>query len=83
MKKNATRILLLTIVVLFLVTSSALTIAVIVQSVKDGKKKDATISKTEKPLTTPLANTQLSNFTPVATIDSLQKVDTTAGTGAE
>lgn len=30
-----------------------------------------------------LAGTQLSNFTPVAKIDSLQKIDTTPGTGDE
>ena len=88
---------------LFIVTSSALTIGIIVQNLQNRKKPDigaaaqhisqltaaqkaallqAQQQNKEKQVTK-LQGTPLSNFTPVASIDSLQKVDTTPGTGTE
>lgn len=81
---------------LFLVTSCALTIGVIWQAVssKDDSSSSKQTSAEQKALDSlnkqkesnvdnKLAGTQLSNFTPVATIDKLEEIDTTAGTGDE
>ncbi|HSW85659.1 MAG TPA: FKBP-type peptidyl-prolyl cis-trans isomerase [Candidatus Saccharimonadales bacterium] len=80
---------------LFLLTSSALTIAVIysmIQQHNDNKSQDASASATqaltnkkkEKPVdnTNKLQGTKLANFTPVASISQLQSIDSTAGTGS-
>ncbi len=76
--------------VLFLLTSSALTIAVIYSSSQNNKKSDGATStppasKTEakvdnKP-TSKLEGTTLTGFTPVAKIDALQAQDIRPGTG--
>jgi len=71
---------------LFIVSSCALTIAVIYQMVQDNNKPSSqtqTLSKTqEAKLNQPkLQGTQLSGFTPVASIPELQKIDTQPGTG--
>lgn len=79
--------------ILFLVTSSAVTVAVIWDAVtnKDDNSSqqssntataDSNNSK-ETKVDGKLAGTQLSNFTPVASIDKLEKTDTTPGTGDE
>ena len=68
---------------LFLITSSALTIIVIVSLVqqnKSGNSSSSQSSSTQKGAT--LQGTKLANFTPVASIPQLQEVDTTPGTGA-
>lgn len=77
---------------LFLITSSAVTIAVIVDAVtkKDDNSSqqnsntaaDSNTSK-EKKVENQLAGTQLANFNPVTSIDKLQEIDTTPGTGDE
>jgi FKBP-type peptidyl-prolyl cis-trans isomerase len=82
--------------ILFLVTSSAVTIAVIWDAVsnKDSassnsqteaqqKALDALNKQKENKVDGKLAGTQLQGFTPVATIDKLQEIDTTPGTGDE
>jgi len=76
--------------ILFLVTSSALVISLLVTNIQnkqdDGaaSKQSATnsTSSTTKE-TNKLEGTKLTNFTPVASIPTLQKVDTTPGTGQE
>lgn len=76
---------------LFLVTASALTIAVIANGISNHKKSPATPTtqsttsspKAPTPPTTKLGGTKLENFTPVSSIPSLQKQDITVGTGDE
>jgi FKBP-type peptidyl-prolyl cis-trans isomerase len=84
--------------ILFLVTSSAVTISVILVLIQQHDQNDAatTPSSTTTPSSsttksptkestvkpTKLAGTQLSNFTPTASITQLQEEDTVAGTGA-
>jgi FKBP-type peptidyl-prolyl cis-trans isomerase len=74
--------------VLFLLTSSALTIAVILTMTNGNKSNtSAQTSTTNQTKDTKVQNqlqgTQLANFTPVASIPQLQKDDITPGTGAE
>lgn len=74
---------------LFLLTSSALTIAVVYSLFEQRNKDKATTnststSKTQEKTVDPsakLAGKPLAGFTPVASIPSLQKIDTTEGTG--
>lgn len=76
---------------LFLITSSAVTIAVIVDAVsnkdkspsKDSSQTTNTNSQKENQVENKLAGTQLAGFTPVTSIDKLQEIDTTPGTGDE
>ncbi len=75
--------------VLFIFTSSALTIAVIVQTISDNnakKKSTATDTAKTKPkeatkVDGKLQGTQLADFTPVASIPELKEIDTVPGTG--
>jgi FKBP-type peptidyl-prolyl cis-trans isomerase FkpA len=92
MKSKATRVALLMIVVLFLVTSSALTIAVIVQAVQDGHTKKASsatstaaTNKSEAKVdNTKLTGTKLVGFEPTTTPQTeLKEIDTKVGDGAE
>lgn len=74
---------------LFLLTSSALTIGVIYQTIQNNKKpSDGAASTPSSSTTTPketnvtkLQGTQLANFTPTTSIPQLQEIDTTPGTG--
>jgi len=79
---------------LFLLTSSAVTIAVIYQMIQDSHSKSSQINsldqakaqnsaKQENNMDSKLQGTQLAGFTPVTSIDKLQEIDTTPGTGAE
>jgi FKBP-type peptidyl-prolyl cis-trans isomerase len=83
--------------ILFLITSSALTIGVVYsliqqhdQKPSDGASSTPSSSTTtnqsqeNKPVdnSTKLQGTKLANFTPVSSIASLQEIDTTPGTGA-
>ena len=87
MTKKRDRLFALMGALLFLITASALTIAVIYQSVSDNKaaKKAAapTSSQTTKKEGAKLEGTQLKDFTPVNDVSQLQKIDTTVGAGAE
>jgi FKBP-type peptidyl-prolyl cis-trans isomerase len=69
--------------VLFIATSSALTIGVIWQMVQDGKQPKATETQQNKEASVDnkLAGTQLAGFTPLQSIKELQKIDLTQGTG--
>lgn len=66
---------------LFLVTSAALTIAVVWQSVSNKNSPSATTTPATK--TTTLAGTKMQNFTPVSSVDKLQSTDTKVGSGQE
>lgn len=79
------RIFALFFAVLFIGSSSALAIAVILDNATrkdDGATSQQTTTK-EGDNTNMLQGTQLSGFTPVASITELQKIDTTPGDGAE
>jgi FKBP-type peptidyl-prolyl cis-trans isomerase FkpA len=72
---------------LFLVTSSALAIVVIVTMATQNKKPtdsaaNPTNQSKENTMQNKLQGTKLAGFTPVASIPKLQQVDTTPGTGA-
>ena len=71
--------------VLFLVTSSALTVTVIYTIVQQNNEKKATTNSstsTTKDKSVTLQGTQLANFTPTASIPELKTIDTVEGTGA-
>jgi len=77
------RIIALVLAGVFFVTSFALSFLVIwqiYQDKKEAKPVDQSITGDNKPV---LKGTQLANFTPVAQVDSLQKIDTKEGTGKE
>jgi FKBP-type peptidyl-prolyl cis-trans isomerase len=90
MARKRERIFAMMGAVLFLATGSTVTIAVIYQMYQNhqaSSKASSTSKTTATPAPTPkggkkLQGTQLQGFTPVEHIDSLQKIDTTAGTGA-
>jgi FKBP-type peptidyl-prolyl cis-trans isomerase len=72
--------------VLFLVTSSALTIAVVVTLVdqhKNSAKSSTANTKASNKVENQLQGTKLANFTPTDSVPSLQTVDLTPGTGDE
>lgn len=77
--------------ILFLVTSSALTIGVIYQAVQNSKKPSDGAASTSPPTNQEankvnnqpkLQGTKLADFTPLASIPQLQEVDTVPGSGA-
>lgn len=77
---------------LFLLTSSALTIAIILQAVQSNNKKPdkgaastpaSTTNEKDKTVDNKLQGTKLANFTPGTPITELKAEDTTPGTGAE
>lgn len=76
---------------LFLITSSALTIAVIYTLVQQHKDSSPSSSQDQSSQTqtntnnkeAKLEGTPLSGFTPISKVDQLQAVDLTPGTGAE
>jgi FKBP-type peptidyl-prolyl cis-trans isomerase len=84
MARTHERIIALILAITFLVTSAGLSVVVIWQLFKDNKEaktvnQDNT-SQQDKPK---LAGTKLSDFTPVESVPSLQKVDLKQGTGKE
>lgn len=89
-KENGQRIFIIVIVVAFLLSSLGFTGLVIWEMTRD--KKDTQTADIQKQLQEQLnkqkkegqlEGTKLENFTPVAKVDSLQKIDTQVGTGAE
>src|SRR3989344_2351862 len=96
-KANSTRIFILVMVVAFAVSSLSLSGFVIWDIAKGGgKKKSATDNlpaEVQQKLNeqkaaqaaggNKLQGTQLTGFTPIAKVDSLQSIDTQVGTGAE
>lgn len=90
MAKLSQRVMAMSLAILFLVSSLAFSGAVIWQLVQDGKKDGGANSVSTQNETEPqtkkentLEGTQLADFTPVAKIDNLQKIDTVIGTGDE
>lgn len=70
---------------LFILTSSALTIAVIYSAVQQSNANKASSTSSTKGSTVStnkLAGKPLTGFTPVASVPTLQKIDTVPGTGA-
>jgi FKBP-type peptidyl-prolyl cis-trans isomerase FkpA len=72
---------------LFLLTSSALTIAVIVSLVQQhsspsGSATSSSGSSTSSSSSQKLAGTKLANFTPITSVPTLQTTDLVPGTGA-
>ncbi len=79
MAKPHQRVLALILAVIFLATSVAAGLAVVWQIKQPtADKKDSSTAKEGQ-----LKGTKLADFTPLATVDSLQKVDLKAGTGDE
>jgi FKBP-type peptidyl-prolyl cis-trans isomerase FkpA len=89
-KDNGQRIFILVIVVVFFLTSLATTGFVLYDSIKNKDKsaanngvKQEDLPDNQQPKEGALQGTQLSGFTPVDKVDSLQKIDLTPGNGEE
>lgn len=85
MTRMRDRVIALSGALLFLVSSVALTVVVIVQMVQESKAKDkvATTGTTIKTEAGKLKGTKLEGFTPVAEVTETQSTDLTPGTGKE
>src|SRR4051812_34011131 len=70
---------------LFLLTSSALTIVIILQASQGSNKPNTAQTPEVKPVdpAKQLQGKPLAGFTPVPKIDGLQSIDTSPGSGAE
>lgn len=79
-KKHSQRIIILTLVGVFILSSAGLSGLVIWDSLKN-KNKDQDTSTQQKENT--LAGTQLQNFTPITKVSSLKVEDIKVGTGKE
>lgn len=80
-KWDATRVFIVVIVVVFVVSSLAVSIGVIMELVnKDDTNKSETTSKIESQ-EGKLQGTKLQDFTPVATVEALQVIDLKEGEG--
>jgi FKBP-type peptidyl-prolyl cis-trans isomerase len=79
-KWDATRVFIVFIVVVFAVSSLALSILAIIQLTKDDETTDTNTTKIE-PKEGKLQGTKLADFTPVATVEKLEIIDTKEGTG--
>lgn len=84
-KWDATRVAILVIVVVFFVSSFALSAMVIWEQLikKDDSSKNAATSQTDqtKPKEGALQGTKLADFTPVGKVDKLQIIDLKEGSG--
>lgn len=88
MSKLGHRVAALSLAILFLVTSLGFSGIVIWQMVKENKtnkkvSETTTDTSSTKKKEGSLEGTKLNDFTPVAKIDSLEKIDTVVGTGDE
>src|SRR5579884_3410509 len=81
MASKKTRVFMGFIAVLFIVTSSATTVAVIWQTVQSNKSNNNQSQVKGAHMENQLAGKPLAGFTPVAHIDQLQEIDTTPGSG--
>ncbi len=86
MAKAHERVFALVAAVVFLATSVAFSLAVVLQIRSENKKPDTSQStdattETTKKEEGKLEGTKLQNFTPVAQVTELQKIDTKEGTG--
>src|SRR5581483_9878548 len=69
--------------ILFLLTSSALTVAVVVSLLQSkSSNTNASTNQNNSSNMTKLQGTKLANFTPIASIPSLQAIDLKPGNGA-
>ncbi len=82
MVRRRDRIIALVIAIAFFVTSFAVSIVFILEMVK-GNKGATAVNPSDNSQQQLLKGTKLAGFTPVATVDSLQKIDTKEGTGKE
>lgn len=88
MSKTGQRVAALSLAIVFLITSLGFSGIVIWQIVNENKanKKDtnaSTVNTSSDNKEGTLEGTKLADFTPVAKVDSLQKIDTVVGTGDE
>ena len=83
MARKRDRIFALFGAILFFSTSLALSFAVVWQLYKDGHQNTNNKQASNTARGDKLQGTKLANFTPGTKIDSLQKIDTTPGTGSE
>jgi FKBP-type peptidyl-prolyl cis-trans isomerase len=92
MARTHQRAFALVMALLFLATSVATGVAVVMQIRQDSKNQQATTADTKTAEDTQpkkeenknvLQGTKLDGFTPVAKVDSLQKIDLVVGTGEE
>jgi len=87
MARARDRIIALVLAVAFFATSFTLSFLVIWQLYK-GNKEAKTVNQdtgihNDQKSETPLKGTKLKDFTPIAQVDSLQKIDLTVGSGKE
>lgn len=85
---KSTRFFMGFMALLFLGTSSALIIALVVQGIQNRHQNDGATSTPASQTSNnkeakKLQGTQLANFTPTSSIKQLQELDSTPGTGAE
>lgn len=84
MVRRRDRIIALVIAIAFFATSFALSFFVIWEIVHDNSNKEVTtVDQSSQQPTQQLKGTKLADFTPVAQVDSLQKIDLQEGTGKE
>lgn len=79
--KRWQRIVIFFIAMLFVATSAALTITVILQAVSGSKNSSQTAANQPKPNAKQLQGTELASFTPVQSVPKLQVVDQKQGSG--
>lgn len=80
-KWDATRVFIVVIVAVFLVSSVAISIMAIMQIVGGDKTSDSASNTTIEQQEGKLQGTKLADFTPVASVDTLQIIDIKEGTG--
>lgn len=88
MAKLGQRVAAITLAILFLITSLGFSALVVWEMRQQNKKDEAVASATTQAKTNPsqegkLEGTKLKDFTPVAEVTELQKIDQVVGTGAE
>ncbi len=83
MSNIVSRVGALVMAVLFLITSLGFSILVIWQTHHQNQQNGQQATVQNQPKEGKLQGTELSDFTPVSKIDTLQKIDITPGTGAE
>ncbi len=82
MAKKRQRVFALTAAVIFLVSSLAFSGVVIYQMITQSKKTDTPTNQQQAPANSSKGK-KLDNYTPVASVPELQKIDTKEGNGAE
>lgn len=86
MARMRDRVIALSGALMFLISSVALTVVVIVQMVQESKAKKDTTANVESSIKTEegkLKGTKLQGFTPVSEVTEITSTDLTPGTGAE